>query len=155
MQDYPLHPEKPSSGASFRVQGKALDLEAITRTLGISPSHSHKMGDPGPLSRPYALDMWMLSAPLDKALPLEAHLIWLSDALAPHHHSLNSIKETSQLDIYCHYTSYVEENRLTLSPRALRIFMDLALPLDLSSLYIPDDEPDSSELAAPPTIERI
>jgi len=141
MQDYVRQLVTSSSGASFRVQGKALDLEAITRTLGISPSHSHKMGDPGPLSRPYALDMWMLSAPLDKALPLEAHLIWLSDVLAPHHQFLNSIREVSEIDIYCHYAFYSDQNGFTLSPQALKVFMDLGLPLDIGLLYILLEEP--------------
>jgi hypothetical protein len=66
----------------FSVQGVNLDFDAISRALNLSPTHTHRAGDPGRLkNKPYPRDQWALDSPLASEEPLDTHLKWLANQL--------------------------------------------------------------------------
>ncbi len=129
------------SGAALRVMGAGLDLPGITKALGTSPTHVHRQGELGPSRRPYEQDMWMLESEsgVDPSEPLEAHLQWLRRALASHLEFLSSLRGRARVDVYCRLTCYSDQSSLALSPDALKVFIDLQVPLEVSLIFIPDD----------------
>jgi len=127
------------AGASFRVHGAGLDLDRIMRTVGLAPTHTHKLGELSPQGRPYPSDMWFLDSPLGGTQPLEAHLNWLAERLLPRREQILHLKEEVKVDLYCWKTCYTEQSNLTLSSRALAIFRELDIPLDVSLIFLPDE----------------
>jgi hypothetical protein len=129
------------AGASFRVQGSELRFDDITDKLGIDPTHTHRRGDPGRLSKQLPRDMWMLSSPLPETQELELHLNWLAERLLPRTEYISSLRRECNIDIYCFKTCYTEQASLTLSPQALGIFTQLSLELCVSLIYLPPEPP--------------
>ncbi len=77
--------------ATFRLMGRTLDHEDVTRRLGIAPSHAHNAGDPRRPRFPRASETmrwrdghWALSSrgQVDST-DLEAHIQWILDRLEP------------------------------------------------------------------------
>jgi hypothetical protein len=134
---------RPRSGATLRVMGKELDFESISRTLGVAPTHTHRLGDPAPIAETYAHDMWALDSPLDPKEPLEAHLKWLQNMLSPHYDFLKSLRGKAKVDFYCQYSCYSDQGGLIVRPEILRMFVELDVPFDISILALPDDEAGS------------
>ena len=127
------------SGAALRIQGTGLNMEGLRRALGREPTHAHRKGEPAPLKQAYELDMWLLDSPLERIDPLQAHLIWLYEALTPCQDFLRTIRGKSKIDIYCYQTCYTEQASITLSPKALTLFTELEIPLEVSLLFIPEE----------------
>ncbi len=100
------------------------------------------------IRKPYPTDMWLLESPLGHDQDLELHLNWLAERLLPRKQYITSLSKELKVDIYCHKTCYTEQASLTLSPNALRIFTELAIPLDVSLIFLPD-EPDETPLSPP------
>ena len=136
--------DKPKFGAALRIFGEGIDFEEIVRVLGIEPSHTHRTGDMGMGGVPFTNDMWLLSPPLDPHAPLDEHLRWLERVLSPHYQFLFSLREKATVDIYCNATYYCEQSSVTLSDEALRLFIELHLPLGISLLFLPDEDSDST-----------
>lgn len=136
-----LRPENAtfSAGASFRVQGLDLPLDAISQELRIEPTHTHHRGEPGMLREPLPFDMWMLKSPLSERDELELHLVWLADRLLPHKQYISSLSKNFKVDIYCYKTCYTEQASLTLSPHALVIFTELSRALCVSLIFLPQE----------------
>lgn len=128
------------AGASFRVHGFRLDLDGITRSLRLTPTHIHKEGELSPQKHPYPSDMWFLDSPLRKIQPLDSHLRWLAEQLLPRRESILPLKKELKVDIYCWKTCYTEQANLGFSTQALRIFVELDVPLDVSLIFLPDEE---------------
>ena len=84
--------------------------------------------------------MWLLDSPLGKGEDLELHLNWLAERLLPHRQDIASLSKTFKVDIYCYKTCYTEQASLTLSPHALTLFTELTIALDVSLIFLPDDE---------------
>ncbi len=61
----------------FTIVGIGLDIDGISQSLGMSPKHSHRVGDIDPLGRPFRHDMWSLQSELPEAEPPDTHLEWL------------------------------------------------------------------------------
>jgi hypothetical protein len=127
------------AGASLRVQGVDLDMDALTRQLGYNPTHTHRRGERGVIDKSYSLDMWLMDSPLGKNQDLELHLNWLADRLLPRKEYISSLREKFAVDIYCFKTCYTEQASLTLSPHALRIFTELSMELCVSLIFLPGD----------------
>jgi hypothetical protein len=68
---------KPRSKVSFTILGKDLELEKISRSLGLEASHTHKLGDliSEAHKRRYEHDMWSLDSPLGSLEPPDGVLI--------------------------------------------------------------------------------
>lgn len=123
--------------ASFIVEGTALDFEAISNALELSPSHTHRAGDPifkNKKDKVYDHDMWSLHSPLTKHESLDTHIKWLAEKLKPHYASIKSLKQNAEVYIYCGYTFHDFESNLSISPEALSIFSDLGVPMEISLL---------------------
>lgn len=93
------------------------------------------------VGHPFPHDMWMLASPVEKTASLDAHLKWLSQAISPHGPFLSSLRHKFSVDIYCNAMYFSEQSSLTISSEALRIFVDLDLPLAVSLLFLPEDDP--------------
>lgn len=130
---------KRTSGASFRVFGAGLDLEAVTEKLGLHPDLVHRQGDPDPGKRPYPHDMWSIASPLNEAEELEAHIKWLSDRLTPYKDFISSLRRRFKVDIYCWMTYFTEQAGLALSTETLRFLADMGLDLDVSLIFLPPE----------------
>ena len=71
--------------AALRISGEIPNMDEISATLGLEPSHTHGKGERrSTQSAPYRQDMWSYSPPVDKSEPLHKHIdaLWLS--LKPH-----------------------------------------------------------------------
>jgi len=127
---------RPRSKVAFTVQGKDLDLDKISQTLGLKASQVHKLGDPisKASNRQYEHDMWSLDSPLDRLEPMDKHLKWLAEHLKPHHDFIQSLKGQAEVYVYCGYTFHDFESGFSLSPEGLSIFTDLGIPMEASLL---------------------
>lgn len=123
---------------SFSVRGVKLDFDAISQALGISPTHTHRAGEPSQIkNKPFPCDQWKLSSPLAPDEPLDAHLKWLADQLRPHYTYIKSLKSPdTDVSIFWGYTTRVEQNDDSLSPEALEIFTSLGISLDFSIIAL-------------------
>jgi hypothetical protein len=128
-----------SAGAAFRIYGIGLDLESVTRELGIKPDHQHTHGELDPGKRPYAHDMWSLNSPLGKDRELELHVNWLAERFSNRRNYILSLKEKFKVDIYCWKNCFKEQASLVLSSKALKIFTQLDLDLGVSLLCLPPE----------------
>ncbi len=125
----------PRSKVAFTIQGKDLELEKISRSLGLEASHTHKLGDLiSKAGRRYEHDMWSLDSPLDRLDTMDNHLKWLAKQLKPHHAFIASLKNHAEVYVYCGYTFHDFESGFSFSPEALAIFTDLGIPLEMSLL---------------------
>jgi len=122
----------------FSVQGVNLDFDAISRALNLSPTHTHRAGDPSRLkNKPYPRDQWALDSPLASEEPLDTHLKWLANQLRPHYAYIKSLKSPdTDVYIFCGYTTEVEQNDFSISSEALEICTTLGIPLEFSILAI-------------------
>lgn len=122
--------------AMFTIEGQGLDLEGISRSLGLAPSSTHRKGEPifQAGKRKYLHDQWSLEVPLDKLEPLDAHLKWLNQQLEPHREFIKSLKADAEVYIYCGYTFHNYESAFTLSPESLTIFTELSIPMEVNLL---------------------
>lgn len=128
-----------AAGAAFRVYGTGLDIDRITRELGLSPDHRHKKGDPDPGKRLYPHDMWSLSSPLAKDCDLDLHVTWLGERLLDRKDYILSLTKNFKVDIYCWKNCFTEQSSLMLPSNILRIFVELNLDLGVSLLCLPPE----------------
>lgn len=124
------------SSVSFIVYGTRLELDGITRNLGLSPLRTHRVGDLDILGKPYLQDMWLLDSPLEESADLNAHLMWLGQQLEPHYEYIRSLKTSAELRIYCAYHSDSDQSGFSISPEALSIFTKLGIPMEVSILCL-------------------
>jgi hypothetical protein len=122
--------------ATFVIQGENLDLEAISSTLKLSPTHTHRKGDLSRLREAYPHDMWSLTAPISKDKPLDSHLKWLSTQLEPSRDFIIALKDDADIYIYCGYTADREQSGFSISPEALAIFVKLDISMDMNILFV-------------------
>lgn len=132
-------PKDFAAGAVFRTCGTKLDFARITQELGIAPTHAHKLGEFNQLNEAYETDMWSVSSPLNPSEKLELHIDWLRQLLLPRKQFILSLKNEFNVDIYCFKTCYTEQASLTLSSRALELFVELGIELGVSLIFLPDE----------------
>jgi Domain of unknown function (DUF4279) len=128
-----------SAGASFRIFGVGLDLDAVTRELGQQPNYTHKQGVPDIHKRIHPHDMWSLASPLGDGQELELHLNWLAERLLPSKQYILSLGKQFKVNFYCWKNCYTEQASLILSSQCLRIFTELSIPLDVSLICGPNE----------------
>jgi hypothetical protein len=119
--------------AALRVFGDDLDLEAVSTSLGLKPTHTHKKGDPGiSPTRPYQQDMWMYTVPIERTRPMGDHILGLWDALRPHMKYLRQLKAAYRVDIWCGYRSNSDTAGFEVSHDCLGLFSELEVPFGVS-----------------------
>src|SRR5215469_13535838 len=105
--------------ATLRIYGEALDLNEITRSMGLVPTHTHKKGESRrPGAPPYLDDAWLYSAGLPEDAPLDDHLQTLWADVAPARDFLLALKAKYKVDVFCGYRSNCDHAGFEVHPRS-------------------------------------
>lgn len=119
--------------ATLRVFGDGVDLEEITRTLGIEPTHAHRKGEiHGKSAQRWSNDMWSYTVPIDKSRPLDEHIMALWELVRPHMSFLRERKRSWKVDVFCGYRSSSGTAGIDVDHRCLGLFIELEVPFALS-----------------------
>ena len=120
-------------GATLRIFGGALDLDEVTRTLGLAPTHAHRRGErrtPG--AEPYEHDMWSYHVPVPVDEPLGVHLQTLWGQVKPYREFLIGVKARYTVDVFCSYSTNCGTAGFVVPHPALEIFHALEIPFGVS-----------------------
>ncbi|MGH7991361.1 MAG: DUF4279 domain-containing protein, partial [Limisphaerales bacterium] len=112
--------------ARLRIFGDGLDCDEISRTLGLTPTHTHQKG------KRRKHDMWSFTAPVARDQPLEDHIMALWDTIRPHISYLRDLKRKFQVDIFCGYHSNSATAGFQVDHRCLGLFSELNVPFGVS-----------------------
>ena len=119
--------------ATLRIFGRIPDFDAISRTLGLQPTHFHRAGDRrSPRSEPYLHDHWSYRSPVPRDRPLHVHIDTLWSHLQPHRDYLISLKERLTVDVFCGYRSNSCTAGVEVPHTSLEFFHALEIPFGLS-----------------------
>ena len=113
----------PEVGVAFRIFGVALDPDAVTKALQLSPDHIHRVGDhPNGDAQyaPYKHTMWLLNSKLSREESLEAHLTHLLSLLEPKQAQIALLAKNTTVDFSC-YLHFVR----ILFPQLLTVWLTL------------------------------
>jgi hypothetical protein len=122
--------------ATLVIQGPNLDLEGISNTLGVAPTHVHRRGELSKTKRPFPDDMWSCSSPLARNDSLDEHLKWLEHTFSAHYEFLRTLCINAQVYVYCGYTTEAEQSSFTLSAEALSLITELGISMDFHVLAL-------------------
>ncbi len=127
--------EEPSYfaySATLRIHGADLPLEEITNTMGVLPSHQHKVGEKSrATARAYKDDAWHFTAPLPEEAELSEHLrsLWQTVRTCA---SLTSHGLPPVLMCFAGIVQTTAPLVFTVAPDALQIFTALNVPFGAS-----------------------
>jgi len=117
--------------ASLRIAGEGLDFDEISRTLGLTPTHQHRKGEPhGHGSR--RQDVWIFDAPIDRERPLHEHIMALWDAVRSQIPYLRELKRKFDVNVFCGYRSNSPTAGFEVDHRCLGLFGELEVPFGIS-----------------------
>ncbi len=133
--------------ASLRVFGDGLDFESISSGLHLKPSYLHRAGDSGRTQEPRSKDLWSLDSPLPRPEGLEAHLLWIENAVSPAYPFLRRLKDKAEVRSFCGVVAEGEA-RFVLSAKSLQLFTELDIEMELSLVFVGPsaEEPSESSL---------
>ena len=119
--------------ASLRVFGPKVDLESITETLGVEPTHSHRKGEPKKRAKTvWSHDMWLYTVDVNREKPLGEHLDALWEVVRPHLDYLKDLKNAATVDVFLGYRSDCDHAGVVVPHTSLTILTELEVPLSLS-----------------------
>ena len=119
--------------ATLRIHGKNLDLDGITRIIGVQPTHIHRYGDQIEwLDTTYEDDAWHLESGLDDSTHLSEHLRIIWARIQPSTEFIRELKKRYSVSVFCGYRSDCDNAGLELPYDALKIFTELEVPFGLS-----------------------
>jgi hypothetical protein len=123
--------------ATLRICGDGLDLDEISRTLGLAPTHQHRKGEQvnprgSDASHVWPHDMWSYKVPIDSERPLEEHIMALWNGIRPHIPYLQDLQRNFELDVFCGYRSNSATAGFQVSHRCLGLFSELKIPFGVS-----------------------
>ena len=131
-----VYKEKPfffKFSSTLRIHGDGIDIDEISKTLGLTPTHSHRKGDlRAPSQRPWRDDAWHYSPPVERERPLHEHIMALWDAVRPHISYLRSLKPKFHVDIFYGYRSNSSTAGFEVDYRCLGLFIELEVPFGVS-----------------------
>ncbi len=135
---YPTEPPWFAHSATLRIHGDALDFDEISRTLGVSPTHTHRRADrKGRRSEAtYRDDAWHYSPAIPEERSLTDHLLALWMIVRPHVDYLVSLKERYTVDIFCGYGSNNQTAGFEVDHRCLEMFIALQVPFGVSVITL-------------------
>jgi hypothetical protein len=119
--------------ATLRIAGEISDMEEISATLGLSPTHSHRKGEKRSADAvPYRQDMWSYTPLVEKSEPLHTHIdaLWLK--LKPHKRYLLELKKSVNVDVFVGYRSNCDTAGIEVPPTSLEMFTELQIPFGIS-----------------------
>ena len=117
--------------ASLRISGDRLDTNELSRALGLTPTHTHRKGDPhagGFRSN----TIWIFEPAVDRTRPLDEHIMALWDAVRPNIPYLRELKQKFRVDIFCGYRSNSDNAGFVVDYRCLGLFAELEIPFGVS-----------------------
>jgi hypothetical protein len=118
--------------ATVRIFGDLPDMKAISRKLGVDPTHMHRKGEPYRHLSPFAHDMWSYTPPVQHTEPLHKHIDALWEVLKPHKRYLRKLKRSATVDIFLGCRSDSERFGVELPPSSLAAFSELGIRFELS-----------------------
>ena len=118
--------------ATLRIFGQNLGHEAITATLGLDPTHSHKQGDIKYRNSPFEFDMWSYKVPVERTQPLEKHINFLWEQIKAHKEYLLELKKNYTVDVFCGYRSDSSTAGIEVPYTCLEMFTELQIPFGVS-----------------------
>lgn len=114
--------------ASLGISGDGLDLEEISRTLGLTPTVARPKGG----HKVTWKDQWVYQVPIAKERLLDDHIMALWDAIRPQIPYLRELKKKHQVEIVCSYIGCYFRGNFKVDPRCLGLFEELDIPLRIS-----------------------
>lgn len=119
--------------ASLRICGAIPDIEAITRQLGLHPTHVHRRGEiRSSGATPYQADMWIYEAQVGESEPIDIHINHLWDRLRDHKMLIRQLKTNLKVDVFLGYRSNSGTAGVEIPHQSLAIFTELEVPFGLS-----------------------
>jgi hypothetical protein len=140
------------TSAALRIAHPALDPEAISAQLHLTPSWAWRKGEPKePRQRPARIGMWALDTDgVVASRDLRRHLDWLLDHLHDKGAILDQLRQQGYaIDVFSTWVRLGGTGGPTLSPRNMRGLADLSLELQFEFWAVDEDE-DEDEDASPP-----
>ncbi|HMO82388.1 MAG TPA: DUF4279 domain-containing protein [Pyrinomonadaceae bacterium] len=116
--------------ASFRISG-ALDPDKITQLLAISPSYTHRKGEPDRFGEMIRSNIWVLKSELGDGSSLEEQIQSLFDKMNHKSDVIKNVDASCRLDIFCSITS-TGESGFSLTPKLLSVISELNVNLEVS-----------------------
>lgn len=112
--------------ASLRIVGIGQHHDTITQRTGLVPTSVHHKGQPRSAQRLWQEDVWSLASPIGGDAPLEQHLEWLWNAIAPHSEYFRElISEASRADVVLGCFSESPYPFLTVETASLRLLREM------------------------------
>jgi len=131
--DEPNEPDYFAYSATLRIFGSDLDLDEISRCMGIQPTHSHRKGDKyGPRSPGFKHDQWSYSPPIAEERPLEDHINALWEQIRPRRDYIISLKKIAKVDVFLGYRSNIDHAGVEVPHTCLEMFTSLEIPFGIS-----------------------
>ncbi|MDP4073714.1 DUF4279 domain-containing protein [Acidovorax sp. A1169] len=90
--------------ASLRIAGIGEQHDAMQLRTGIEPTRVVRKGEPWFAGKRWQEDLWRLDSPLGGVAPLDAHLQWLWQTIAPHQdyfRQLIALSSSAELVLGC------------------------------------------------------
>ena len=107
----PDEPDYFAYSATLRVFGDHLDLDEISRRIGIQPTRFHRKGEKQGLRSPgFKHDLWWYSPPIAEDRPLEEHINALWEQIRPARDYLVSLKQIATVDVFLGYRSNIDDD---------------------------------------------
>jgi hypothetical protein len=121
-------------GAGLRIFGTILDLDEITKRLGVTPSDAHRKGHRGWGENlpPYIFDMGMYNAPVKETEPLHVHIDTLWNTFRDRKEYLLHLKQDLTVDVFLGYQSNCDHAGVEVPCQGLEMFRELQIPFGLS-----------------------
>jgi Domain of unknown function (DUF4279) len=129
------------SSASLRIISTKLSIEDISKAMGFEPDKSFVMGTNAVLNNPKTYirkeNLWIVTSSLDPSEKLEAHIAELVKLIELKISILEDILTTSDIDLFCGFSSMAGQGGFTLSPELLKRLTILPIKL-IMDLYPPE-----------------
>ncbi|HEU4328418.1 MAG TPA: DUF4279 domain-containing protein [Roseiflexaceae bacterium] len=123
--------------ATLRIFGERLDLEEITRQMGLEPTGTHHKGDRrSERAQPYPHDMWRYEAPVDDDQPLAVHIDRLWADIRHAAPFLRELKQIATVDIFLGYRSNWPVGQVPVPLACLEMFVELDMSFGLSVIVM-------------------
>ncbi|TGK03825.1 DUF4279 domain-containing protein [Leptospira semungkisensis] len=132
-------PSFPRSWALIAISNPGLDVQNLTRELGIRPDLSVHKGVPSISGAPITSPLWQIHSKKDANLPLEDHIWELLERIAPRRKEFQSICAKYNVILYCsveYNNGSMDES--VLSPKTLLLIGNLGLKLAFHAWKLPE-----------------
>jgi hypothetical protein len=117
--------------ASLRIFGNDLNIDIVTKELGVEPTISYKKGDTKGKTV-YKQDAWIYESQLADDVQIDKHINDLWIRFQDKIDYLKGLKDKFQVDIFLGYRSNCDHAGIEIAYDSLKIFNALEIPFGLS-----------------------